>query len=126
MIVLVAGLACASCRQPSDLPPDFDARVASPASVRAGRQLFLRYCAICHGESGNGRGVRASAFSTPPRDFTNEVWRASTSPRRVYRSIRDGLPGTPMPAWRPLGTDALIELTAYVLSIGSETPSTGR
>lgn len=126
VIALVAGLACVSCRQPSDLPPDFDARVASRASVRAGRPLFLQYCAICHGERGNGRGIRASAFSTPPRDFTNQSWRASTSPRRVFRSIRNGLPGTPMPAWRPLGTNALVELTAYVLSIGSGSPSADR
>lgn len=116
--MLLAVLACASCRQPTDLPPDFDARVAAPASVRAGRQIFLRDCALCHGERGNGQGVRASAFSTPPRDFTNEAWRESTSPRRVFRAIRDGLPGTPMPSWRALGDDALIDLTAYVLSLG--------
>jgi mono/diheme cytochrome c family protein len=126
VFVLLAASACTSCRQPSDLPPDFDARVEAPASVRAGRQLYLKYCAICHGESGNGHGIRASAFATPPRDFTNEVWRASTSPRRVFHSIRDGLPETPMPAWRSLGSDALVDLTAYVLSIGNEHPSTNR
>jgi len=45
------------------------------------------------------------------------AWRRSTSPARVFRAIRDGLPGTPMPAWRTLGDDALVDLTAYVLSI---------
>jgi mono/diheme cytochrome c family protein len=79
--------------------------------------LYQRYCAICHGVRGDGQGMRASAFSTPPRDFTNEAWRQSTSPRRVYRAVRDGIPGSPMPAWRPLGDDSLIDLTAYVLSI---------
>ncbi len=109
--------ACLSCRQPTDLPRDFDRRVAAPEAARAGRPLFMQYCALCHGERGNGRGVRASAFTTPPRDFTNEAWRASTSPRRVYRAVRDGLRGTPMPSWRALGEEADIDLTAYVLSI---------
>jgi mono/diheme cytochrome c family protein len=118
VIVLLAVSACVACRRPTDLPPDFDARVAAPESVRSGRELFLSNCALCHGERGNGQGVRASAFTTPPRDFTNEAWRGSTSPRRVFRAVRDGLPGTPMPAWRHLGDDALVDLTAYLLSIG--------
>jgi mono/diheme cytochrome c family protein len=109
--------ACLACRQPTDLPPDFDARLTAPEAARAGRPLFLRYCAICHGERGDGQGARASAFTTPPRDFTSDAWRRSASARRVFRAVRDGLPGTPMPAWRPLGDDALIDLTAYVLSI---------
>ena len=117
VLLAVAGL---SCRQPADLPPDFDARAASPRGRPPGRPLFLRYCAICHGERGDGQGARASAFTTPPRDFTNEAWRRSTSARRVYRAVRDGLPGTPMPAWRALGDDAVVDLTAYVLSIKPE------
>lgn len=116
--MLLAASVSASCSRPTDLPPGFDARVAAPASAAAGRQIFLRNCALCHGERGDGRGARASAFSISPRDFTDQAWRESTSPRRVFRSIRDGLPGTPMPAWRTLGNDALIDLTAYVLSIG--------
>ena len=118
MAVLLTGSACACCSRPPDLPPDFDARVASASAQRAGRKLYLESCAICHGERGDGQGLRASAFATPPRDFTNEAWRRSTSPRRVYRVVRDGLPGTPMPGWRSLGDDAVLQLTAYVLSIG--------
>ena len=109
-----------SCRRPTDLPPDFDSRVAAPEAARAGRALYQRYCEICHGARGDGQGMRASAFSTPPRDFTNQAWRQSTSPQRVYRAVRDGLPGTPMPGWRSLGEDAVLQLTAYVLSIGPD------
>jgi mono/diheme cytochrome c family protein len=91
--------------------------VVSASAQRDGRKLYLETCAICHGERADGQGVRASAFATPPRDFSNEAWRRSTSPQRVYRSIRDGVPGTPMPSWRSLGDDALVDLTAYVLSV---------
>jgi mono/diheme cytochrome c family protein len=99
------------------LPPDFDARVGSASAQRDGRQLFLRFCALCHGERGDGKGARLSAFATPPRDFTNAAWQQSTSAPRVFRAIRDGIPGTAMPAWRMLGDEALTSLTAYVLSL---------
>jgi mono/diheme cytochrome c family protein len=112
--------ACSSCSQPADLPRDFDARVESAPAQRDGRQLFLSHCALCHGERGDGQGARASAFATPPRDFTNSAWQHSTSARRVYRAIRDGVPGTPMPSWRALGDDALVDLAAYVTSIREE------
>jgi hypothetical protein len=35
----------------------------------------------------------------------------------VFRAIRDGLPGTAMPAWRALGVESIENLTAYVLSL---------
>jgi mono/diheme cytochrome c family protein len=81
--------------------------------------LYQQDCALCHGERGDGRGLRVSSFATAPRDFTNAAWRRSTSAARVFRAIRDGLPGTAMPSWRYLGDDRLIDLTAYVLSMES-------
>jgi mono/diheme cytochrome c family protein len=82
--------------------------------------VFLRNCALCHGDRGDGRGARLSGFSTPPRDFTNPAWQRSTSAQRVFRHIRDGLPGTAMPGWRVLGDDGLVDVTAYVLSLRRE------
>jgi mono/diheme cytochrome c family protein len=119
-VILLTAAACLSCSQPADLPPHFDSRVASAESQRAGRELFLRSCALCHGERGDGQGARTSAFATPPRDFTNAAWRRSATAPSVFRVIRDGLPGTAMPGWRALGDDALVDLTAYVLSIRQE------
>jgi mono/diheme cytochrome c family protein len=115
---LCGALALTCCSRPSDLPADLDARVGSAAARRNGAALYQADCALCHGERGDGRGLRLSSFSTPPRDFTNAAWRRSTSPARVFRAIRDGLPGTAMPGWRYLGDERLADLTAYVLSLG--------
>jgi mono/diheme cytochrome c family protein len=117
---ICAILALASCSRPSDLPAGFDARVASEAARTRGADLYRQNCALCHGERGDGRGVRVSSFATPPRDFTNAAWRRSTSPVQVFRAIRDGFPGTAMPSWRYLGDEPLADLTAYVLSFGTE------
>jgi mono/diheme cytochrome c family protein len=53
-----------------------------------------------------------------PRDFTNVSWRQSTSPRRVFYAIREGVPGTPMPSWKALTEQEAWDMTAYVLSLG--------
>ena len=36
----------------------------------AGRALFLRHCASCHGADGKGGGPTAASLKTPPTDLT--------------------------------------------------------
>jgi hypothetical protein len=72
---------------------------------------------LCHGEAGDGQGARHAAFARPPQDFTNQAWQQSVTPQHVYARIRDGVPGTAMPAWRTLGDPVLTDLTAYVVSL---------
>lgn len=108
----------------SDLPRPYrrievpHARLESAAARARGRALFLSQCALCHGENGDGQGVRREGLSRPPRNFTNPAWRQSTSPRHVFFAIREGIHGTPMPGWKSLTVDDGWELTAYVLSLG--------
>ena len=90
----------------------------SSDAQRRGRAVFLEHCALCHGERGDGHGVRREGLVRPPRDFTNPAWRRSTSPRHVFFAIREGIAGTPMPAWTNLSGQDAWNLTAYVLSLG--------
>ena len=105
----------AACSRPESAA---DPRFFSPAARERGRAAFARHCALCHGASGDGQGARRSAFTHPPRDFTDQAWRRSVTPETVFGRIRDGVPGTAMPAWRSLGDEAVADLTAYVLSVG--------
>jgi mono/diheme cytochrome c family protein len=108
-----------------DLPSEYrrvkvpEARLASSDARARGRAIFAESCAICHGERGDGQGAaRREGLSTRPRDFTNRVWRESTSPRHVFFAIREGIHGTAMPAWPALGDESAWDVTAYVLSLG--------
>jgi high-affinity iron transporter len=94
------------------------AQLASADARARGSRLFLEYCALCHGERGDGHGVRHEGLTATPRDFTNSEWRAATSPRHVFYAIREGLPGTSMPGWKALSEQDAWDLTAYVLSLG--------
>ena len=56
------------------LTPDGRPARASAANgdgVKAGRALYVRYCATCHGETGRGDGSSAASFATKPADLTD-------------------------------------------------------
>jgi mono/diheme cytochrome c family protein len=92
--------------------------LASRVARERGRALFLRHCAICHGVHADGRGIRSEGLDPAPMDFTNPEFSKSVSPRRVFYWIRNGVPGTAMPAWKIFSDRETWELAAYVLSVG--------
>jgi len=95
--------------------------VLGSADARShGRTLFVEHCALCHGERGDGQGVRKEGLTSSPRNFMDPAWHRSTSPRHVFYSIREGLTGTPMPNWKSLSEQDGWDLTAYVLSLGEQ------
>lgn len=106
-----------------DLPAPYrnvavpEVEMTSPAARERGRVLFQANCALCHGVRGDGHGQRREGLDVPPRDFTNPDWRKHTSPRHVFFAIREGLAGTPMPAWKSLSEQDAWDLTAFLLSI---------
>jgi mono/diheme cytochrome c family protein len=122
-------LASTACSDPDrSLPAPYRtlavpaARLASPAARERGQALFREHCALCHGERADGVGQRARWLSVRPPAFSSPIWRSGATPRRVYFAIREGVRGTPMPAWRGLSTDDSWDLTAYVLSVAGEGP----
>ncbi|MBI4696265.1 MAG: cytochrome c [Gammaproteobacteria bacterium] len=57
----------------------------------AGRQLFLDYCASCHGTAAKGDGPVASSLKQPPRDLTQLTHRhGGTFPRPDVLLVVDG------------------------------------
>jgi mono/diheme cytochrome c family protein len=66
-------------------------------------------------------GLRRN-LSVPAADFTDPTWRARVTPRRAYFVIREGVRGTPMPAWKALDEDEVWDLVAYVLSVAVQIP----
>ena len=44
---------------------------ANTRDVKSGETLYLRYCAVCHGDAGRGDGASATGFATKPADLTD-------------------------------------------------------
>ena len=93
---------------------------SSPQQVQAGAKIFAANCAKCHGAEGKGGG----ALKTP--DFTSPSVQASFSEAYVIKTIHEGKPGTPMPAWQGKLSEADINsVAAFVRSLGAGKNSGG-
>jgi mono/diheme cytochrome c family protein len=75
----------------------------------------LQHCAICHGTRADGHGIRQN-LSSRPRDLTDKVFLERSTPQRLFYVVREGVPGTAMPAWKALDQEATWDLVAYLLS----------
>lgn len=99
-------------------------RITSEAAVERGTGLYVANCAVCHGQIGDGKGLRWEALITPPTDFTDPAWNAEATPERVFVSIRTGVAGTAMPPWPAFSDDETWDLVARVLAFdGSPGPN---
>jgi mono/diheme cytochrome c family protein len=94
--------------------------LASREAQQAGGVIFAANCAICHGASGDGRGQRREGIHPPPANLTLPPWSEEKSAGRTYLAIRNGVPGTAMPAWSMLDDRHLWELVAYITSLNSQ------
>ena len=99
---------------------------ATPRSIAAGKKLFDRLCANCHGTDGNGVSETATklaeAGKTKPSDLTDDKWDHGSTDGEIFAGIRDGvgadaamrgLNGKP-----GIGPTEMWHLVNYVRSIG--------
>ena len=78
----------------------------NPAS---GEEMYVNYCAVCHGKDGKGGGPAASALKIPPTDLTKLTASAGGKyPALHVSSVSRGEADLPahgskdMPVWGPL------------------------
>ncbi len=87
-------------------------RSLAAQDTSAGRLVYVKWCAGCHGETGAGDGPAAPYMLPRPRDFTGAVFKIRTTANGqlptdadVTRAIDQGLPGSAMPGWKTRLTD---------------------
>ena len=94
--------------------------------TEVGRALFLENCASCHGPEGRGDGpqelVDERGRKIRARDLSSGDFRGGGELDEIYKRIRAGMPGTPMPAQASLSDDEIWQLVHYVHSIAGNQP----
>ena len=111
----VLSLACGESRLPEG--------DAHGGDLAAGRRIFERKCARCHG--GNGDGKTAVAGRFPYANLIDGVWRGDGSAESIEKQIRRGR--DPMPAFQGKLTDEQIRQTVtYVLELTGGSRDAGR
>jgi copper transport protein len=62
----------------------------TPESLAAGKQVFQRYCASCHGL--NAEGGSGSDISPPAPDLTDSEWKRGSTDGEIFDVIKNGVP----------------------------------
>ena len=87
----------------------------------AGRPLYERYCAGCHGDDGDARGENAQWIDPRPRDFTLAVFKCRSTPtgtlptdQDLFDAMTRGFVTTNMPPWVALTPQGRADMVAYI------------
>ena len=97
-------LACLAATAPAVNETQFP-----PAYLPSGQQMYMFYCAACHGTDAKGRGPTAAMLVTPPPDLTTLAKRHNGKfPYEYVANILEFVPGvkthgsSDMPTWGPI------------------------
>jgi len=98
-----------------------------------GRFLYTVSCMTCHGVDGDGEPVTPEGLPIRPRDFSGRSHKSQqvmfkftslnkTEPlaldEDLRKTIKEGLPGTPMPGFSNLSADDIDALLEYIKTFG--------
>lgn len=89
-----------------------------PANIAAGRKLYEKEaspsCQLCHGIRGDGTGPLAAQFDPRPRNFACKATVNGIPDGQLFWIVRNGSPGTSMPAFGSLHEEQLWQLVLYL------------
>jgi mono/diheme cytochrome c family protein len=104
--IFVIALSCSnSATEKTTDEMDEVAETIALTPVEEGREWYLSYCTMCHGEDGKGKGVLADSLRQPPLDLTTITLRRGEFSSELMAKIIAGVEEVPghstgdMPAW---------------------------
>ena len=92
---------------------------ADATSIAAGKSLYDKHCAGCHGETGKGDGSMGADLDPKPPDLTDAEWKHGSTDGELFLVIRDGARNTGMkPFAKKMTAHQIWDVINYVRSIG--------
>ena len=91
-------------------------------SVEKGKKLFATQCAMCHGQTGNGKGDLAEVMHVNPPDFTKPETLANRTDGEIFTFIDTGSGSMPGEAKR-LKENQAWDLVNFLRSLEGKTPA---
>jgi mono/diheme cytochrome c family protein len=83
-------------------------------NAEKGEKVYRTHCLNCHGSRGKGDGPVADQLTPRPADLTSETVQQK-SEKDLLTIVREGRPGTSMPAWKgQLSNQQMLDVLAYL------------
>lgn len=132
ILMLAAPLACSNEDVPDDVGQESEIAAADSVnqeyysmtySERRGKELFTRFCVVCHGDRGLGDGFNSYNLQPRPRNLADTTYMNTLSDGRLHEIIQTGGRGTGksvlMPAYgSTLDESEIIVLVDYIRYLG--------
>ncbi len=101
--------------------------VGTDAQRESGKKLYLKFCAQCHNDNGDGEGYAAPHLHPRPRNFTTGKFKIRTTPsgalpthQDLVSIIRRGMPYTSMPAWPTFSEQEVSDLAHFITTFSPD------
>lgn len=132
LLLLLAG--CSGEGPPPDAGPVYRSVPGleiEPSSLayeeRRGALLFEKYCALCHGNQGQGDGFNAFNLDPRPTNLADPARQRQLTPDHLREVIREGGRGVNLAATMPaygatLTQEQIEDLVSYIPLLGREVP----
>jgi mono/diheme cytochrome c family protein len=98
--------------------------IDSPESIKRGAEAYKdNGCDLCHGDTGDGRGSSAEELEDmwgnriKPRNFKRGIYRGGSTPGDIFRTLTNGIEGTPMPVFSDIAEEERWHLISFLLSL---------
>lgn len=117
-LALTAGLTSVTSAQ-AQAPDTLSQIKPNDAMLAKGAELFkANGCNGCHGDQGKGDGAGGAALNPKPRNFhAKEGWKNGQSFAGLYKTLEEGLPGTPMGSFSHLPATERVAIINHIRSL---------
>lgn len=88
----------------------------------AGKEIYAQYCALCHGEQGQGDGSLSANLDPKPRDHTDGAYMNALTDDHLLKVVSEGGAAAGlapiMPAWKGILADQqILDVIAFVRTL---------
>ena len=113
----IAGAMAQSPKRNAEAQKLKNPEASNAESVDAGKKLYARYCASCHGPQAKGDGGMALSGGTPS-DLTDDQWDYGSTDGEIFVAIRDGVSADMQAYKEKLNEKQIWQIVNFLRSIG--------
>jgi len=108
-----------------DPPPEYQKKnplALSSDNIDAGKRIWTRECAVCHGDAARGEGIYRLGIEPVPPSFNDTGTYDTYADADYYWRISEGVPWTAMPTWKVIyNENERWQLVTYIKTIFTQT-----